>query len=178
MTSFSSSILIVEQDSGIPGILDAAVGNGEIEMVHVDSPVKGLELLYEKRDPFSIIWSAEQFQKSKFNGMDFLKFCNKHSPTSSRILNSNTLPNTELLSLVQSGELHSYFNRNPEVSFVDGMLSAIDIGIEYHKVNLLGEFIDVTNFTLEDQIAANASALNNIVEKYRNGLRAPLKMMM
>ncbi len=163
MSSPSNSILVVEESSTMCGLLDAVSSDGKIKMIHVDSPEEGIELI-ENRDPFSVIWSSDDLKKS--NGRDFLKSCNKHSPLSSRILRSNFFSNTELQSMVRSGELQSYLCGTSLISVVDSMLSAIDIGIEHHKINALDEFFDVTDSIREDQLETNLERFNNVIDKF------------
>ena len=91
MTAPTNSMIVVERELSMHGLLDVVGSGDEIEIVHVDSPEEGIELI-GKRDPFSIIWSTEKFKNSKLNGRDFLKSCNKHSPLSSRYHRSPNRP--------------------------------------------------------------------------------------
>ena len=143
--------------------LPSFVDNVEVDVApHPEDAVKIIE---SKKDPYPIIWSDHNFNNSRINGLSFLAMASKLSPLSSRLLCSANFPEYEMIELVRSGALQTYATK----PFISGQVSdAIKIGIEYHKVNVLGEFID--SFEMQSTDDLEESMMNVGVVQENIGL--------
>ncbi|MFT4577920.1 MAG: hypothetical protein ACI9UO_000739 [Nitrospinales bacterium] len=161
-------VLVVEENNVFQQMLELTLDssdNAGLKLEQAHSPEKGVEMI-NSSDPFSVIYTTHDFKNSKSNGIEFLKYCNVYSSTSSRILFSKTLSKLELFSMVQVGELHSFANNDLGFPIADDILSAIDIGIEYYKINCFGEFLDVSGFIAEDKLESNSQNLDKIQNNF------------
>jgi hypothetical protein len=137
----SHSILAVDENPAVPELLKV-IGDCKynIEIEYAVSPEMGLERLKCINSP-SIVWSNSEFINSDIDGRKFLKNCKKISPLSSRIIAGSKLSDKDIEPMIDSGEIHSFYN-SPILYMVNPILNSIQIGIEYHKINLLGQFLD------------------------------------
>lgn len=137
-------MLVVDETPALPELLKV-IGdiNYDIKLEKANSPNDAIELLKNIASP-SVIWSNNEFENSSIDGKNLLKSCSKISPLSSRILFSPNLTKVEMDLMIRSGEIHSYYI-NP-CNEVNPISSAIKLGIEFHKINLVGNFIDLLDF--------------------------------
>ncbi|MFT4579578.1 MAG: CheY-like chemotaxis protein [Nitrospinales bacterium] len=163
MISHLPSVLVVEENSTFLELMETILED-EVDVVRACSPEEGIEII-RNNEPFSVIWSGHEFDNSKSNGRDFLRSCCEHSPLSARILNTYSLKEPELQSMVNTDEIHSY-NHNDHVSVVvDPIASAIEIGVQNYHVNLFRKFIDLDGSNLEPQdFVEESSRLLNRLE--------------
>ncbi len=140
MPKATHKILVVDENLSFPKLLKVT-GDHEyhIELEEATSPQMGIRLLRNKKPP-SIIWSNLKFANSDIDGQMFLKKCRKISPLSSRVLCGTRLSKSKMDSMIRSSAIHSYY-ANPDYESIP-MLSAIKIGIEFHKIKLFEHFLD------------------------------------
>jgi hypothetical protein len=164
MIKTSQTILAVDENPTTSELLKV-IGDCKynIEIENATSPEIGLERL--KRDPLpSIVWSNSEFRNSNIDGRNFLKKCQKISPLSSRIICGSNLSNDVVEAMVSSSEIHSYYN-SPLLYEVNPVLSSIQIGIEYHKVNLLKHFLDGLDINSISELEENLTTYSDIKKK-------------
>ena len=137
---------------------------------HVDvdvasRPEEAMKLIELREDPYPMIWSDCNFENSKANGIVFLKVVSKVSPLSSRLLCSANFHESEMTSLVEDGAIQTYISK-PIIA--EPTTSAIKIGIEYHKVNLFGKFLDleIQNFISENHLEEISQKLDTLYEYF------------
>lgn len=138
-------------------LLPSLVDN--IEIIVADNPEDATKIIESRINLFPIIWSDYNFNNSKFNGLEFLEVASKISPLSSRLLCSAQFREDEMIEMVKNGAIQTHVSK-PLIA--KPTACAIKIGIEYHKVNVWGEFIDLTNFSSEDQLETNAERFEEI----------------
>jgi hypothetical protein len=149
MSSHLHSVLVVEEKSAFLELMEEVLED-KVDMVRAYSSEEGVELI-KNNEPFSVIWSGHELKSSNVNGRDFLNSCCEHSPLSARILNSYSLKQSELQSMVDEGEIHSY-NHHDHVSVViEPIESAIEMGVQNYHANLFRKFIDLDGSHLEPQ---------------------------
>jgi len=172
--SITSSILVVDDDPNHLNLmkmyLPSFVDNVEVDVApHPEDAVKIIE---SKKDPYPIIWSNYNFDNSRMNGLTFLAIAFEVSPLSSRLLCSAQFSEYEMIELVISGAIQTYATK----PFISGQVSgSIKIGIEYHKVNVLGEFVDVIDFTSVDQLDANIKRAGEVNDIFKGELKLETK---
>jgi hypothetical protein len=156
MRPHSPSVLAVEESSSYLGLMETILED-EVDVARASCPEEGIELI-KNSEPFSVIWSGHEFKNSKVNGRDFLKSCRELSPLSGRILNSYSLRESELQSMVNTDEIDSY-NHNDHISVVvEPISSAIMIGVQYYHANLIRKLVDLGGSHMEPQDFAKVSS--------------------
>ncbi len=134
-----------------------------VEVDVASHPEDAMKLIELRKDPYPVIWSDYNFENSKTNGIVFLKVVSKVSPLSSRLLCSANFHESELTSMVEDGAIQTYISKpiNAEPT-----TSAIKIAIEYHKVNLFEEFLDleIQNFISENHLEEISQKLDTLYE--------------
>jgi hypothetical protein len=150
MLKTSHTILVVDETPSFPELLKV-IGDFDynITIEKANSPDNAIALLKNIPTP-SLVWSNNKFKNSKMDGKSLLKYFSQKSPHSSRILCGSSLPKVEMDLMVKAGQIHSYYN-NP-VHVVNPISSAIKLGIEFHKMTLLGNFIDRLDTTSNSKL--------------------------
>jgi hypothetical protein len=145
MLKTSHTILVVDEAPHYPNLIKA-IGNFDydIKLERAISPNNAIELLNKIASP-SLVWSNNEFKSSNIDGKSLLKYFSQNSPLSSRILCGSNLSKVEMDLMVSSGQVHSYFISN-SVRVLNPILSRIKLGVEFHKVNLVGDLIDRLDF--------------------------------
>ncbi len=130
MSTRPHSILTIEENPAFRNLIKVIIGDTtSVEMEEACSPEEGMKLI-NNNSPYSVIWSGYQFKQSKTNGLEFLKFCRKQSPFSSRILCAGSLDDSEFKSLVRAGDIHSYYSKTNASKVIDSVSSVVAIGLE------------------------------------------------
>lgn len=164
LTKTNQTMLVVDETPSFPELLKVIGGRRyNIEIDHASSPETGLERL-DSTNPPSIIWSNSAFKSSDIDGIKFLKKCSMISPISSRIICGSNLSRESIESMIRSKEIHSHYS-SPILYEVDSILSSIQIGIEYHKISLLGHFLDRLNVRSISKLTKTLSNYPDIKKK-------------
>ena len=137
----------------IPSVVDG------VEIDVADNPEDATKIIEQRKAPYPIIWSDYKFHNSKMDGLAFLQAVSKISPFSSRLLCSASFPEYDMIELVKSGAIHIYACK-PLIT--KPLKSSIQIGIEYHKVNVMGEFVDVTDYKSTDHLETILGTLGDV----------------
>ncbi len=141
------SFLTVEENPAFRNLIkEIARGKTSTEVEEACSPEEAMKLI-NNNSPYSVIWSGYQFEKSKTNGLEFLKSCRKQSPLSSRILCSGSFDDSELKSLVKAGGIHSYYSKTNASKVIDSVSSVVAIGLENYRINLFDNFLSINRLT-------------------------------
>lgn len=164
------TVLNVQDDPVFRNLLQKTLrsGNGDFEVVDAHNPEEGMELIHKRHAPYSVIWSGHKFNGSRLDGIDFLGFCEQYSSVSSRVLCSDLLGRTELESMVRVGDIHSYISKLENSNWIEPILSSKEIGIEYYKINICGEFFDRTSFVRQDSFEVISKRLDSINESFED----------
>lgn len=164
----SHMVLTVEADSNfqylVKSILESYDG---IKVAEASSPLEAKNLI-KKNNIFPVIWSAHHFKSDKTGGMDFLRSCRKTSPLSSRVLCSGSLEAGQLKTMVKVGDIHSYYSTELFPDIVGNILSSIEIGVEYHKVNICGTFFDMTSSILNGNLDVNLAKIESVINELKD----------
>ncbi|MBT3365622.1 MAG: hypothetical protein HN472_03480 [Nitrospina sp.] len=164
MQQKSHSLLTVEQPPYIGSLIDGLLSDGNrLEVISVRTPEKALDLI-KANVPFSVICTENEFRESEITGKQLLQKCQQINPLSSRILCSVSFTKGQFLSMVKDDEIHSYVDRSVG-TINDSLLSATEISIEYHKVNLLSNYLDNSDFNSIDSVAESLGRLEKIEGK-------------
>jgi hypothetical protein len=134
-------ILAVDKSSSFLALVkEIANAEYDVEFQGVNSPEEGMKCLNNGFSP-ALIWSESKLDDFGSGDKDFLQSCKKISPLSSRILCATNFSENELGSMVREGEIHSYYIK-PMMYEVGPILSAIKIGVEFHNVNIIENFLE------------------------------------
>lgn len=134
--------------------------NVEVDVAHhPEDATRSIEL---KKDPYPIVWSGYKFSNPKTDGIEFFESVSKISPLSSRLLCSANFPDSEMTILVKKGAIQTYISKP---LFAEPTSSALKIGFEYYKVNVLGELIDAFELPSKDELGKHLMKLHVIEKK-------------
>jgi len=159
----STNILVVDDDSKHCELMQDFLPT--LHNVEVDvSPYlnDAIKLIKSRKDPYTIIWSDFNFKISRMNGLDFLGVVSKISPLSSRLLCAAYFPENLMIDCVISGVIQTYIIKPLSA---EPTTSAIKIGIEYHKLNVLEKFIDGFELKSTDELEETIMKLHVIEER-------------
>ena len=161
-------VLAVQADSNLQHLVKSIIESyHDIKVAEASSPTEA-EKLIKKNNVFSVIWSAHHFKSDKTGGMDFLRSCRITSPLSSRVLCSGSLDANDLISMVKAGDIHSYYSTEAFPDIIDSILSSVEIGVEYHKVNICGTLFDTTSSILNGNLDVNLAKLESVINELKD----------
>ncbi|MFT4577921.1 MAG: CheY-like chemotaxis protein [Nitrospinales bacterium] len=156
MDETSYRILVVDDDLDHLALMEQSLflmGNVTVDVAK--NPEEAIDLIEAKGTSYPVIWSDYNFNDSKFNGLDFLEEVTDLSPLSARLLSSEEKSPNEMNRFVERDLIHSFVSK--PIDF-ECLYSATNIGIEYHKINVFGVFLDVsiaiTNYDFESMFGA------------------------
>ena len=160
MNAYPEKILTIEEYPAFQNLVNSIIKDVSKLQVESRSSPEAARKRVNKSHPYPIVWSGHRFTKSNQCGLEFLKFCKQKSPVSARILCSELLDKYELLQLVESGDIDSYYDKTDFERVVDCVSSAIAIGLEKYKVNVHDYIKNIKRLSNIDELYILLAYLN------------------